>query len=289
MVAGSWYNADGLYLTYGTGKPVPDLGGSYLAYGETRIIEAYVSLAATTFGNPTTGSNVQVGALPSSFVGNSSAAIGALQALSAGIQSLNTMVPLQTIAPIVSATAGQGLLLNQENIWWDRIEFETLVPSNTGSGTVAVGLTGIGLVGSLSQGATTLTGGIAQFVQITPQTGLQIMGSVPSAAMSANSKVTFWPSGSTGSATNNSMLPNASTTTAAFLSNTIVGPIWMGNLPLVTNGQTNPSWTSPQNPSGVIPWGYISAIASGGQYTGSTAAGLVKVRIFWNKYGTINQ
>ena len=284
MAQGSWFNADGLYIQYGTAKAIPDLGGEYMTYGETRCVEVYISLAATTFGNPVTGGNVVVGALPSSFVGTSTAATAAL---SAGIQSLNTFLPLQTIAPILTATAGQGLLLNQEQIWLDRVEFETLVQSNTGSGTTAVGLTGVGLVGVFTPAMTTAvsTTGLSQFVQITPNTGLQLLGSTPSGAMVNNAKWTFWPSGSTGSATNMTAWPTGS---SANLTTPTAG-VWGGNWPLVTNTQTNPTWSSPQNPTGLIPWAYVSAIASGGQYTGSTAAGLCRMRIFWNKYGIINQ
>jgi hypothetical protein len=280
MVAGQWYNPDGLLVNYGTQKAFPELGGSYLAYGETRVVEVYISLAQTTFGNPTGGSNVQVPALPSSFAGGFGSA-----AQSAGILSLNTFLPLQTIAPIVTATAGLGLLLNQEQIWMDRVEFLTLIPANTGNATTATGLQGIGLVGQVGQGQTVATSSAPVFVQITPNSTTQILGAVSTATMSNQSKFTFWPSGSTGSATNMTAWPTGS---SASLSSPTAG-VWGGNFPLITNTQTNPSWASPQNPSGLIPWGYLASWASTGQYTGSTAAGLCKVRVFWNKYGVINQ
>ncbi len=46
MVAGSWLDSDGKFRQYGTAKAVPEVGGDFLAYGETRCIELTVSLAA---------------------------------------------------------------------------------------------------------------------------------------------------------------------------------------------------------------------------------------------------
>jgi hypothetical protein len=277
MVAGSWFNQDGLYIQYGTQKAVPEMGGEYLAYGETRAVETYVCIASTTFGNPVSGANVSVGALPSSFVGNSTAP-GA--ALSAGIQTLNTYLPLQTIAPILTATAGQGLLLNQEQMWLDRVDWEVLVTANTGNTTTAAGLTGIGLVGVVNQQMTAATSvtSVPVFVQITPNAGTQLLGGTSTGTLTAGFKWTYYPAGSAGTAM--TVVPTSSAP---------AGGVWGGNWPLVTNAQTNPTWTSPQNPSGLIPWAYISSLASTGQFLGSTASGLAKIRIFWNKYGTINQ
>lgn len=48
MVAGSWLDNDGKFRQYGTSKAVPELGGDYLAYGETRCIELTISLTALT-------------------------------------------------------------------------------------------------------------------------------------------------------------------------------------------------------------------------------------------------
>lgn len=58
MTAGSWMNADGLYIQYGTQKAVPEVGGDYLSYGETRDIELTLTLAnlsttATIISNTT--------------------------------------------------------------------------------------------------------------------------------------------------------------------------------------------------------------------------------------------
>jgi hypothetical protein len=48
MVGGSWLNNDGLYIQYGTQKAVPEVGGDYLSYGETRDIEFTVVLSTLT-------------------------------------------------------------------------------------------------------------------------------------------------------------------------------------------------------------------------------------------------
>lgn len=45
MVAGNWFNNDGLYLQYGTSKAVPTTMGDYLSYGEWRDIEFTINLA----------------------------------------------------------------------------------------------------------------------------------------------------------------------------------------------------------------------------------------------------
>lgn len=48
MVAGNWFNPDGLYVQYGTQKAVPTTTGDYLSYGETREIELTITLATLT-------------------------------------------------------------------------------------------------------------------------------------------------------------------------------------------------------------------------------------------------
>ena len=288
MVAGSWFNQDGLYIQYGTQKAIPDLGGEYIIYGQTRLVEVYISLSSTTFGNPNlSGNPVTVGALPSSFVGSSTAA-GA--ALSAGIQTINTFLPLQTITPILSASAASstGNLLNQEQMWLDQVELVTLIGAN-GGGAGASGLTGIGLAFPLTQAQTAATGltnlGYSQFVQVTPNASTQLLGFTSNATMSAGTKYIMLPNGSAG----NAMISSQSAGTLTSTGSVPTGGLWGGNWPLVTNSNTNPTWASPQNPTGLPPWAYISAIASNAQYISSTAAGLCKLRVYWTKYGTINQ
>lgn len=48
MVAGSWLDPDGRFRQYGTSKAVPEVGGDYLAYGETRCIEVTIDLTTLT-------------------------------------------------------------------------------------------------------------------------------------------------------------------------------------------------------------------------------------------------
>ena len=48
MVAGSWLDNDGKFRQYGTSKAVPETGGDFLAYGETRIIEVTIDLTTLT-------------------------------------------------------------------------------------------------------------------------------------------------------------------------------------------------------------------------------------------------
>lgn len=42
MVGGSWQNQDGMFLQYGTQKAIPDQGGDYLSYGQTRLVEVVI-------------------------------------------------------------------------------------------------------------------------------------------------------------------------------------------------------------------------------------------------------
>src|ERR1700744_5692767 len=48
MVAGSWFNNDGLYIQYGTQKAVPETGGDYMSYGANRLIEVRIDLTKLT-------------------------------------------------------------------------------------------------------------------------------------------------------------------------------------------------------------------------------------------------
>lgn len=48
MVAGSWLDNDGRFRQYGTSKAVPEVGGDFLAYGDTRVMEVTISLASLT-------------------------------------------------------------------------------------------------------------------------------------------------------------------------------------------------------------------------------------------------
>jgi hypothetical protein len=52
MVTGSWLNADGLMLQYGTQKANPEEAGDYLSYGQTRVAEVYIDLGSLSTSNP---------------------------------------------------------------------------------------------------------------------------------------------------------------------------------------------------------------------------------------------
>ncbi len=58
MVAGNWFDTDGLYRQYGTTKAVPETGGDYLRYGEYRQQEYTIDLTTLTpFGTNIIQSN----------------------------------------------------------------------------------------------------------------------------------------------------------------------------------------------------------------------------------------
>lgn len=240
MVAGFWYNNDGLPLQYGTQKAIPELGGDYVMYGESREVETYIALAGFTVE---TG-NMQVPGIPSSFTGTSTP-------IAAGIQSMTNLFPLQLTAPTLTASGGNGLILGNPQLWIDQVELEVLVAANAGTGG-ATGLTGIGLV-------TTNPGTPATFVQCTPNAGVQLVGAITNANLTAGKRWTFYPDGSVFGSTNP---PTAGS--------------WLGNVPLVTNAIT----PLPTN-------AWISTLAAGGTYSGTTAAGLLKLRVRYNYYGNI--
>jgi len=48
MSSGSWMNADGLYLQFGTSKPAVDVAGEYKTYGDMREINIRLDLTTLT-------------------------------------------------------------------------------------------------------------------------------------------------------------------------------------------------------------------------------------------------
>lgn len=237
MVAGFWMNQDGLPLQFGTQKAIPELGGDYLVYGETREIEQIISLVGLQDGN----GNVAVPALPTSFSGTSTP-------IAAGIQSMTTLVPLQITAPNTTVSNSQLTLVNPQ-LFFEQVEIVTLVPAAGGT--------------SLSIGLATQNPSTGQFVQVTPNAGVQLINSVVTASMATTGQKTTWN------------LPGATgiqSGTAAL--NTVAGGgTWLGNVPLVTNAIT-PLPTS----------AWISAIA-----TGTFTNGLIKFRLKYTMYGNIAQ
>jgi hypothetical protein len=260
MVSGFWYNNDGLPLQFGQQKALPELGGDFLMYGESREFETYISLAATTWGS---SNQLTIPALPSSFVGTGFP-------IAAGIQSMTNLFPLQITAPVTTASGGLGLVITATQLWIDSVELEVLVTANAGTGG-ATGLTGIGLV--TTQPFNPVTFAPAQFVQVTPNAGVQLAGSFTNAAMTAGATYTFRPNANNAAGTGGAGYIQYSTANTA----TATAPAWIGNVPLVTNAIT----PLPTN-------AWVSAIAAGGTYTGTTAAGLLKLRVKYTLYGNIS-
>jgi hypothetical protein len=48
MSTGLWVNNDNLVLEYGTQKALPEQGGDFLQYGQTRLLEVYIDLVELT-------------------------------------------------------------------------------------------------------------------------------------------------------------------------------------------------------------------------------------------------
>jgi hypothetical protein len=250
MVAGNWTNNDGLVLQFGTAKAVTEVGGDYMVLGDIREIEAYISLAQTTWGTAV-GVYPAVPALPSSFSGTSTP-------IAAGIQSLTTLFPLQNTAPVLTASSGNGLILSAPQLWIDQLDLEVLVSANAGTGG-ATGLTGIGLAYATQAGAS------SAFAQVAPNAGVQLVGAAAIANLVAGKRWTYYPDGTVVGSTG---APTAGS--------------WLGNVPLTTSFLNGTSGT-------LANAAYISAIASAGTFSGTTAAGLLRLRIRYGTYGAINQ
>jgi hypothetical protein len=206
MVSGTWYNQDGLYLQYGTQKAVPEIGGDYLIYGETREIEQYIPLVPfqlTTSGQP-------VAAPPTTFSGTTTAA-------AAGIQSLTTLLPLQLTAP---NTGGTTITLSNPQIQLEEVTTETLIGA-TGGTSITVGLV------TTSPGTPN-----SSFVQVTPNGGTagdQILKAQPIARFTTAGQRTTY---TTNSATQGFAWEAPAAAVAGNGS-------WVGiSMPLVTNAIT---------------------------------------------------
>jgi hypothetical protein len=267
MVAGYWVNNDGLGLQYGTQKAVPELGGDYLIYGETREIEQYIPLVPTTWGS----GGVAVAAPPASLTFPVAASQTTPQ--SVGIQSYTTMMPLQITTP--QSASGSALLLTNPQLFIERVEIECLQTVAPTTNTMTVGLV---IVDNQTPPS--------NYVQVTPGTGAQIIGMTT--PLTLNTAV-----GTMGCYTlfTTSGVANAGAPGAAFggtagtgggvpIATTGNGGAWVGaNVPLVTNTNFDPSTSAQTLPQEA----WISTLTSG-----AFTSGLLKLRIRYNVYGNIN-
>lgn len=202
MVGGFWVNQDGMPKQYGTSKAIPEVGGEYLIYGETREIEQLIPLVPYV-----TSGGVQVPAPPTSFVGTTTL-------IAAGVQSATTMVPLQ-INPVTTVSGGV-LTFTTNQVFFEQVEVDTIIGA-TGGTSISVGL--------VTPIAGTPSG---SYVQITPNAGVQIINGLLTANMATTGQKTTWN------------LPGATgIQSGAAANNTIAGGgSWLGTVPLVTNAIT---------------------------------------------------
>jgi hypothetical protein len=256
MVAGNWLNNDGLWLQFGTQKAIPELGGEYVMYGPWRELEFWISLGALSLGTPT--NQAPTAALPSSFQGTVASQTAAANT---GIISYTTLFPLQCTAP-VTAASGSVLSLINPQLYISQIDLECFVLWAAGGGS-GTGLTGVGLVVPLPVAGSNTT---AAWAQVTPNAGAQLLGTTAIAKQNAvGMHYTWYADGS-----------SFGTSTPGTAGS------WLGNVPLTTLSET-----------GVLPGGlpnnaYVSAIASGGQFTQATAGGLSSLRIKMRQMYSIN-
>jgi hypothetical protein len=202
MVAGFWLNQDGLPLQFGTQKAIPEVGGDYLVYGETREIEQLIPLVPMAMG---TG-GIQVPAPPTSFSGTSTP-------IAAGIQSLTDIIPLQ-ITPVTTVSGGV-LTFTTNQLFFEQIEVDTIVGA-TGGTSISVGLACVNPAA-----------GPAAYVQVTPNAGVQLVNGLLIANMATSGqKAIFTQPGSTGL-----LLSSPGSAIAG-------GGSWLGSVPLVTNALT---------------------------------------------------
>jgi hypothetical protein len=203
MVAGFWYNQDGVPLQYGTQKAIPEVGGDYLVYGETREIEQLIPLVPLQL----TAAGLPVPApAQTTFSGTGTTA-------AAGIQSMTTLMPLQVTAPQITTTSGT-LILTAPQIFIESVDVVGIVTAAGGT-SISVGLV------TTSPGSPS-----SSFVQVTPNAGVQIINGLLTANIVAGARITYTQPGSTG---------------LRFDTDTLVagGGTWVGTqMPLVTNTLT---------------------------------------------------
>lgn len=259
MVGGQWTNADGLPLNFGTNKALPELAGDFLAYGDTRMLEAYI-----TYGNMNWGVNNSFPQLPVMASGTFN---GTGTPQTAGIISLTYDFPLQTAKVGTGGTGGfaatlGNMAVNNTQIWVDEMSLEVLSTFvDATANSFNVGLVMWNASSSIWQIVLPAGSGTTvpnHFLNITTL-GTLIAGQ----KWTWNSDAAGIPWGSTSA--------NAPTVKAG---------AWLGNLPQITNtGAT----------SNTV--GYLAAIATGAPTSNSTstAGGLAKFKLKYTIYGNIVQ
>ena len=203
MATGFWLDPDGRPRQFGTSKAIPEVGGEYLIYGETREIEQLIPLVPYATGS----GGVQVPAPPTSFVGTGTP-------IQAGIQSLTDIVPLQ-INPVTTVSGGV-LTFTTNQLFFEQVEVDTIIGA-TGGTSISVGLAAV------SPGTPS-----SSYVQVTPNAGVQLINGLLIANIATSGQKTTWN------------LPGATgIQSGAAANNTIAGGgSWLGTVPLVTNAIT---------------------------------------------------
>lgn len=273
MVAGSWLNADGLPLQYGTQKAIPEAGGDYLAYGDTREIELTLNLCAPGTGSTlyTGGSTVNTyGGYTAQFTsGTSFQGVPTTANFWTGIPSFTTLFPLQTQTVTLSTTSIYGAsgienIYNCPQLVIEEVDVYTIIGMTaTGSAT---GIS-LGLVYASPYVASSATA--QQYIQVTPNAGVQILSSLPNAA--------FTTAGQRIQVTKGSVAVGTTGMTSTGSGSWISGPV-----PLCTNSTL---------PNGSLPTtAFFSIQSAGGYYAlNPSTAGLIQVRVKYHWIGNINQ
>lgn len=262
MVAGTWTNADGLPLQFGTQKAIPEIGGDFLYYGEYREVEQYIPLVPTNWGLGMPA----VAAPPQSLT----FASPATTAVAAGIQSLTTFMPLQITAP--QSASGSALSLTNPQLYIEKVELVCLQTVAPTTNTMTIGLVTVQPAGN--------TATSSNYVQIAPNAGVQIIGATtPLTLNTAVGTAGAYTQFTTNTAPGAAFAGTAGTGGGVPIATTGNAGAWVGaNVPLVTTTFTN------EGTSQSIPTQAWLSILTSGAFT----AGLLKLRVKYNIYGNIN-
>jgi len=275
MVAGQWTNLDGLPLNFGITKAVPELGGDYVAYGESRVAEFYITYGQAVWG---TGS---VPAFNAMGVGPWSAGIStvtnATNPANIGVVSQTLLWPLQTttasgagsLAQTGFVTTSSTINLVCSQLFVEQMEIEALSSFNGTTG-FSVGLAAwnpvsqnFGIVSPNVNGSLTV-----------PQHFFSVSSAVM-ANMTAGFKAVYGPNGL--------MYAGQGLASASCPTVVITAGQQLGNISAVTGIFSGAAQVTTNIPSQA----FIVAVSTAAM--GSTAAGLAKVRLKYYVYGNITQ